>query len=188
MFDEPDQDEPLFPLVGDIERPAIQEIIKGVRILFCRKDITAQQLHNLALLLFGLQALPSPTAGLNVTLILSCTSGDDMHYHSVNLTDETFELSTGGHIYTPGAGHDSYSQTALMVETTGYRDANEAEIAKWIIGFKQRTIDGDIRVDLEEDCAIDWTVEPDESGWDRAAERYANRMVKGILVGGEQES
>jgi hypothetical protein len=173
MPDEIDQPEDLFPLIGDVERPAVQEIIKGVRILFCRKDITAQQLHYLAVLLFGLQALPNATPGLNATLSLSYQFGENMTYQSVNLTDSTFELMTGGSEYTPGAGHDSFSQTPLMIETGGFRDVDESALVEWIVGFKERTLDAEIRVDLDESCDIDWTAEPDDTAWTRAIQRSA---------------
>jgi hypothetical protein len=173
MANEADEDEALLPLIGNIERPAIEEIIKGVRVLFRREDITAQQMHNLAVLLFGLEALPCATPGLNATLLLSYRSDNEMTYCSVDLDETTFELSTGGSVYTEGVGSDSFGETQLMVETTGYRDAREFGIAEWLVGFKQRLHDAEISVDLDDGCEIDWTAEPDESAWERAWKRYA---------------
>ncbi len=171
--DEMDETESLFPLIGNMERPLIEEIVKALRDLFRRNDITAMQMHHLAVLLFGLEHLPVATPGIDVTLILAYRTGDNMNYQSVDLDDNTFSLSSGGSVYDPSTGSDSYSDEVLMVEATGYRDANEMAMVEWLMGFKERIADADIRIDLDEACEVDWTTEADESAWARAATRYA---------------
>jgi hypothetical protein len=173
MPDEMDETESVFPLIGIMERPLIEEIVKAVRNLLRRDDITAMQMHHLAVLLFGLEHLPVATPGIDVTLSLSYRRGNDMNYHSVDLDDTTFALSTGGSVYDPSVGSDSYSEEVLMVEATGYRDVKDMAIVEWLMGFKERVVDADIRVDLDEACEVDWTTEPDESAWERAAKLYA---------------
>ena len=61
-----DENEDLFPLFGSFERPLIEEVIKEVRKAFRRADLTAEQMHHLAILLFGLQRLPLATPGVDV--------------------------------------------------------------------------------------------------------------------------
>jgi len=52
------ENESLFPLFGDIDRPLFEEIIRAVRKAFRRADLSAEQMHHLAVLLFGLERLP----------------------------------------------------------------------------------------------------------------------------------
>lgn len=174
MPDETDEPESLFPLIGNIERPLIEEIVKAVRMLACRDDITAVQMHHLAVLLFGLEHLPIATPGIDVTLILSYRSDTQMNYHSIDLDGETFSLSAGGSVYDPSVGSDTFSNEVLMVETGGYRDAKKTEMVEWLLSFKQRLADSDIRLDLDEACEVDWSTDPDESAWERAATVYGS--------------
>jgi hypothetical protein len=152
MPDNMDETESLFPLTGNIERPLIEEIVKAVRNLFRREDVTAIQMHHLAVLLFGLEHLPVATPGINVTLILAYRTGENMNHQSVDLDENTFSLLSGGSVYDPNGGHDSSSDEVLMVEATGYRDAKEMAMVEWLMGFKERIVDADIRVDLDEAC------------------------------------
>lgn len=172
MADETDQPEPLFPLIGEIERPLVEKIVQGVRQLFRRKDVTPEQMHHLAVLLFGLERLPLATPGLHAELSLSCRSESAMHYHSIHLDESTFELLSGGSVYDPNAGSDSFSTQALMVEIGGVREANAQEMVAWLLGFRERVPDDDIAIELAEGCDLDWDVEPDESAWERAASQY----------------
>ena len=120
---EEEEPESLFPLIGNLERPVIEQVIQAVRALFRRDDITAEQIHHLAVLLFGLERLPTATPGIDVTLILSSRGETEMSYHSIDLDGETFSLSTGGSVYDPNIGSDSFSDD-LRVRNAFARESN----------------------------------------------------------------
>jgi hypothetical protein len=86
-------------------------------------------------------------------------------------------LSFGGSVYDPAGGSDSFSEEVLMVEATDYRDAKETAIVEWLMGFKERAVDADIRVDLDETCDVDWSAEPDESAWQRGGETVRRARI-----------
>ncbi len=46
-------------------------------------------------------------------------------------------------------------------------------MVEWLTGFQERVVDAEVRVDLDEACEVDWSAEPEESAWERAAQRYA---------------
>lgn len=172
MPTEPEAADAFFPLREATDRPFIDALAKAVRRLVRRAEITAEQLHHLAVLLHGLERLPAATPGLDVTLSLVYERGGEMSYKAIDLDAQTFELSAGGSVYDPSVGSDSYGDDVFMVETSGYRDGDDLAIVEWLMGFKERTADATIRLDLDEACEVDWSDEPDPEAWQRAAERF----------------
>jgi hypothetical protein len=179
MPDESDDTEALFPLIGKMDRPLVEEITKAVRNCFRRSDITAEQIHHLAVLLFALERLPLATPGVHVSLTLSYRGENEMSCQSIDLDESSFTLSTGGSVYDPSVGTDSYGDDVLMVEVGGFRDAKWMQFVDWLSGFKNRLEDAEIKTDLDDSSNIDWSEGPDESAWERAAKQYDSEDESG---------
>lgn len=75
----------LFGLVLN-DKPVIDRLIDCVRKVIARPDVTAQQIHDLALLLFALQRLPALTY-----IILDPSAGGD------SMATTVFEAEVGGY-------------------------------------------------------------------------------------------
>jgi hypothetical protein len=172
MSDDNIESEALFPLIGKLERQLIARIVKSVRKCLCREDITAEQIHRMAHLLFGLERLPLATAGLIADLTLSYRRDDGSSFQAIHLDDSSFSLSAGGSVYDPNVGSDSFGDDVLMVETGGYREVKRSQLADWLAEFASRVETAEIDMGLD-NGDIEWDDEPDESAWERAAKRHA---------------
>jgi hypothetical protein len=171
LLPESEDAEALFPLF-DTDRGLIEALARSVRKLIHREDATAEQIHHLAVLLFGLKRLPLTTPGVDVTLTLSYRTESSMNYQSIDLDGSSFALSFGGSVYEPNIGTDGYGDDVLMVEDGGFRDVKRRQIVDWLADFKRRLADAEIKMELDESCEVDWSEEPDDSAWERATKRY----------------
>jgi len=153
------------------DRHHIQELIAGVRRALKRKSVTPQQICGLGKLLHGLQRLPLPTPGINISVTIGSRTGENLFYQSVELSESSFELSSGGAEYTPGVGSDSHTSFSFLVEVGGFRDnCMFTEIEDWISGFIKSLCDEDqaLKVDDEDEgLALDWHEEAVEDDWDQ---------------------
>lgn len=173
MPDEPsDETEDLFPLF-EADRGLIEALVRLVRKLIHREDATPEEIHHLAILLFGLERLPLATAGFAVEMTLSERSENDMSYQGINLDGSSLCLSSGGSMYTPGAGSDTVGEDLLLAEVGGHRSGGSLSPREWIAGFKSRVESDELTINLTTgECDVDWEQKPDESAWERAAKQY----------------
>ena len=169
---ESDETEDLFPLF-ETDRGLVDSLVKMVRKLIHRGDITPEQIHHLAVLLFGLERLPLATPGVGIELSLSDRTENDMNYQSISLDESSLSLSTGGSVYTPGAGSDTFGEDLLLAEVSGYRRNGSMSFREWIVDFKSRIESDEVTLSLNSgECDVDWSQEPDEAAWERAAKQY----------------
>jgi hypothetical protein len=78
------------------DRQMIQDLIAGVRRTLKRKSITPQQICGLGKLLHGLERLPRPTSGIDITVTIGSTTPDDSNCQSIGLSESSFEFWNGG--------------------------------------------------------------------------------------------
>jgi hypothetical protein len=170
---ESDKTEDLFPLF-ESDRGLIEALVGLVRKLIHRADAIPEQIHDLAILLFGLERLPLATPGLGFEEVsLSYRSENEMRYQSITLDEASFSLSSGGSVYTPGAGSDTFSEDLLLAEVGGYRRDGTISPRGWIVGFEGLIDSGELTIELSSgECDVDWGLEADESAWERAAKKY----------------
>jgi hypothetical protein len=172
MPHESDESDDLFPLTESMDREMIAYLVKAIRHCFRRPDITAEQIHNLAILLFAVERLPLATPGVNGDLTLSYRHGKESNFQSIHIDGSTLSLSSGGYAYSPDVGGDSYGDEVLMVETGGFREVKTTQLVEWLAAFESRLEDAEIKISLDE-AEVDWDDEPDETAWDRAAKHHA---------------
>jgi hypothetical protein len=162
-------EEKLFPLLERSERALVEKMAKVVRRCLRRQDLRPEQIHHLAILLLGLERLPIATPGMQVSLTLSYRTENEMTYVGITLDDSSFSLSSGGSVYDPSVGSDSYGDDVLLVEVGGYRDVNLPACVDWLMSLEARLEDANVEIDFEGDESdLDWDESPDESAWERA--------------------
>lgn len=148
----------------------IQQLITGVRRALKRQSITPQQFCGLGKLLHGLQRLPLSTPGVDICVSMRTESADGFSYQSVELTESTFELLSGGAEYGP-AGSDGYTGFSFLVEGVGFRDDRMvAEIEDWIAGFVGSLCDEVQRFEVDnqdEGSGLDWDKKVVEEYWEK---------------------
>lgn len=112
--------------LDDDDRSAI-ELAKGFARRLLREDrITPRQIRGLGCALHALEQLPSSTPGACTEFGLEYRNGDDrfeeMRYVTFQITEDTFEVSSGGSVYDKAIGGDSFSDPGLRIELGGYKE------------------------------------------------------------------
>jgi len=154
----------LFPfLVG--EKDLIDQLAARIRVSL--STLEPDQLRRMAAFLFALERLPYATAGVSMDLAINQRIDGNLSYVSVEIREDSFRLSTGGSVYSPGIGSDSYSETNFEAETGGFRQGATEAFEEWLDMF--RAIDGWYSFDDITDYVIDLTEEVPADGWDRLA-------------------
>lgn len=158
------------------DRQAIQDLIAGVRWALRRKSITPQQICGLGKLLHGLERLPRPTSGIDITVTIENSTPNYSNYQSIGLSESSFEFWNGGTEYTPNVGGDNYTRFSFCVEAGGYRDdAEVTEVEDWMCGFIESLCDEDqdFRVaDQDEGSVLAWDEKTPENDWDHLDSGY----------------
>jgi len=151
----------------------IQEFIAGVRRALIRKSITPQQICGLGKLLHGLQRLPLSTPGVDICVSIRNESAGSLSYQSVQLTESSFELLSGGAEYGP-AGSDSYTGFSFLVEVGGFRDDRMfVEVEDWLSGFVGSICDDEQEFEVDDQGeALDWHEEVVEDYWEKLDSEY----------------
>jgi hypothetical protein len=154
----------------------IQELIAGIRGVLKRKSITARQICGLGKLLQGLQRLPLPTSGVNITVSICSTGPSGSSYQSLLLSESMFEASSGGSDYSPNVGSDSYTTFNFLVEVGGYREnVSYTDIEDWVAFFIQSLSEEaqDFEVhDEEESMSVEWQEINTDKYWEQLETEY----------------
>ena len=161
----------LFPFRPD-DKATVDEAISLVREVLRLPSLSGYDVHRIGKLLYALERLPRPSPGIAIGLTVSYRVGDEMVYQDIYVGDSFFYLSSGGSIYTPGAGSDHHSQRAFEVELSGYRSGGDIE--DWANRFRETlSLWPDIEISFEEldDDNVEWDTEPAEDYWDKLNEK-----------------
>lgn len=150
---------------------AIETLIAGVRKALKRKSITPRQICGLGKLLLGLERLPRPTSGIDITVSIGARTPNHFSCQSVSLSDSSFDIESGGSEYTPDVGSDSYTSFSFNVEVGGFRDDTAAEeVYNWVSDFIESLCDESQDIEVEDqtdESMLDWDEKTPEDDWDR---------------------
>lgn len=161
--DEPDIDDLLpFTLA---EQALIDQLGATVR----KRMVSAEPatLKKIASFLHALERLPYATPGVSLDLAFMERVDENLSYTSVELSEQAFRLSTGGSVYSPDVGGDSFSETSFEIETGGFRDGSTAAFDEWLDAF----VSAGGTIEIEGDDDVDLTEAAPGDGWDRL-EKY----------------
>lgn len=169
--DEDEQEEDideLFPFKPS-ERPLIDQIEKTIR----RHMLTADpaSLIDIAAFLYALQRLPYATPDVSLDFALMSRIDEDLSYVSVELNDQSFRLSTGGSVYSPDGGSDSYSSASFEIELGGFREGTTQDFEEWLDQF----VSASGVIEIQGDWDTDLTESAPDDGWDRLNRYWESR-------------
>lgn len=105
---------------------AIRVAIDVLRLFLSQGNLPARKVVGLGKALYALERLPAVTPGIYCEYGTCYRSGDEkfseMKYISFLITEETFEISTGGSVYDQSVGSDSISGPVWRIEIGGFAD------------------------------------------------------------------
>ncbi len=158
----------LFPF-----RRAERRMIDQIEATIRRNMLSAEPstLKDIAAFLHALQRLPYATPGVSMDLLMTARVDGCLSYVSVELSSEVFRLSTGGSVYSPEVGSDSYSSATFEIETGGFREGTTEDFREWLDQFD--AAEGVIEVHGDWDA--DLTESAPDDGWSRLAAYWERR-------------
>ena len=157
--------------IGDLlpfmvgEKDLIDQLAGTIRASL--QTLEPAELRQIAVFLFALERLPYASVGVSIDLAITHRIEESFSYVSVEISGDAFRLSTGGSVYSPGVGSDSYSEIRFEIETGGYREGTTEAFAEWLDMF--RATHGSYSIENFGDDDIDLTEEAPADGWDRLA-------------------
>lgn len=105
---------------------AIQVAKNVIRLFLCQGDLSARQVVGFGKALYALEQLPEITPGIYCCYGICYRSGDEkyseMRYITFLISEEEFEISTGGSVYDQSVGGDSISGPGWRIEIGGFAD------------------------------------------------------------------
>lgn len=161
----------LFPFRVE-EKAIVDETIALVREVLRLPSLTPLYLHLAAKTLLALMRLPRPTPGIAIDFTISYRFNNELSYRGIFINEESFRLQSGGSIYTPGVGSDSYSDDALEINIGGYRSNVDYSLVSGWIDSCRELLNMSAKVSFEDlgDDVVDWDVEGSEDYWDKLNE------------------
>ena len=148
--------------LGEYEVGAVESLIIFVESLIRPRGMPGPTIQGLARALHALGRLPLPTEGVNVVVTVSNRFNQELSYHDLTINETEFELGTGGSVYDPNVGSDSYSRDVFSASQYSCEGSSD-DIYNWLEGAKQiLSFGGSVSVeDFNEDDGIDWDM-PEE--------------------------
>lgn len=149
--------------------PSEEHLIAQLGAAVRKRMVSAEPetLRKIAAFLYALERLPYATPGVSLDLAIMERINENLAYVSVELDGQSFRLSTGGSVYSPDVGGDSFSETVFEIETGGFREGSTSAFIDWLDVFVSAA--GTIEIQGDDDA--DLTEPAPEDGWDRL-ERY----------------
>lgn len=113
MENEEDISDVLFCFEGD-DQYFIERVIRAIKALLKRDDLTASEISSISKLLLGLQRMPLRTPGLYIRMDLSQKLDGDSTTYSISIDEDEFRTDSGGYVEGP-MGSDSFSGQSFEV-------------------------------------------------------------------------
>lgn len=145
------------------EKVFVEQIIAEVRKRMASAE--PETLRKVAAFLFALERLPYPTPDVSLDLAITQRVNEDLSYVSIDLDGESLRLSTGGYLYSPDVGGDSYSETTVELQVGGFRLGSTEDFSDWLDAF----ISAPGILEVAGDTDADLTERGEQDGWVRIA-------------------
>lgn len=143
------------------ERDLIEQLAATVR----KRMVTAEPeaLRKIATLLYALERLPYATPNVALDLAFMERIDENLSYVSVELDEQSFRLSTGGSVFSPDVGSDSFSESTFEIETGGFRDGSTEAFHEWLRAFAS----AGSTIEIQGDDDSDLNAPAPDDGWER---------------------
>jgi len=146
----------------------VDTLTQAVRALLKRDELEPQVIAQLAAFLYAMQRLPQVTESMSMGVRLVYEFNEERTWRQIRLEDSSFILETGGYVFTPGIGGDSYSERLFEVYAGGGREGDPFAASEFAQMFAEAAGDPEQTVEVDEDlgCAFDqWDQESQEHPW-----------------------
>ena len=120
-------------------------------------------MRDIAAFLHALRNLPYATPDVSLDLALMSRIDGNLGYVGIELSDQALRLTTGGSVYSPDVGSDSYSTTTVEMEPGGFREGTTEDFEDWLDQFVSA---GGV-LEVQGHCDADLTERAPGDGWDR---------------------
>ncbi len=171
--EKPEWNDEFFPFSVEDEY-VVTELVKVVRGIIAKKNLSPYQLRQIAVVLYALEHLPRRVEGISIGLSVIYRLNDESTYCDFYISESGFRLTSGGNVYDPTVGGDNFSSTAFELETSGFRsgDGESYEVTGWFNQIHELLeMDGKIEFEDNGDVSeIDWQDEANANGWDELFE------------------
>lgn len=161
-FEEEDDLPALFPFRPD-EELLVDQFSAHLRSQLY--GMSAYEIRNISTFLCALERLPYATPDISISLACEVREGRELVYMDASICEGYFRLSTGGHVYDPGVGGDSFSECVFEVEAGGFRSGDAFSFQCWIDGFVN--FSGEWSFDNAGDDDVDYDACVPDDGWSR---------------------
>ena len=157
---------------------AVETAKAAARMFLGHPDIKPGQIVGLGRALYALERLPQATPGVYCEYSVSLTSGNDdfseMHYISFWISENGFEISTGGSVYDKRVGSDTVSGPRWLLEFSGYAERSLGDEIESIEGRVRRYLRSGAEITVNDDSTSMVIEEEDE---DNEAETVSEKEV-----------
>lgn len=137
------------------------EVAKDIaRRLLRDRRTTPIQIVGLGHALYALERMPASTSGALTEFGIEYRRGSDnfeeMKYIVITISEEFFEISTGGSVYDSAVGSDSLSGPVWLVEVDGHKSRNlelhdlESQIATFLELGARIEVEDESEIDVSE--------------------------------------
>lgn len=154
---------------------AVDTLIRAVRVILTREDVTPHQISQLAAFLFALKRLPLVTEGICLGIRLVYEFNEDRIWRQIRIDDSSLNLESGGYAFSPGVGGDSYSGSILEAYAGGGRDGDALQASEFATLFLESAADSSYHLEIDDDLgtAFDqWDQEADQDAWSNLESGY----------------
>ncbi len=114
--------------LDDDDNLAIEVACRVARRLLMHASITPLQIVAIGHALYALERMPAATSGASTDFGVDYRHGDDEHeemkYISFRISEDDFEICTGGSVYNRTVGSDSISGPYWLIEREGHRSGD----------------------------------------------------------------
>jgi hypothetical protein len=148
----------------------VDELKKVVRKILRHPTLSGNDMRRIGTVLFALERLPRSTPGAAVGLSVVYRYNNESTYCELFISESELRLTSGGNTYDPAVGSDSYSQSILEMETSGFKDGctDSYEVTGWFNSVSE-LLNMESRIEIEylgDDGEVDWSDEGSEDFWE----------------------
>jgi hypothetical protein len=135
------------------EQAIVLSIMESLRLALRRPELKPVEIVQIGKCLFALARLPRVTRGSSMSVGLVRRTPEEMNFYTVRLDCESFGLNSGGSVYDPAVGSDTFSTAQLEVRV-GWRD-HGGGVPAWLQAFEDLATDDLWHVSIEDNCDSD---------------------------------
>lgn len=148
------------------------------------RELPGKDIRRIGIMLSAIEALPVRTKGLDMMLTVVYRLNNESNGCSFHLSESAFSLQSGGNVYDPAVGSDSFGAIVFEAETSGYRDPESLDmfseeafaLTGWFNGIRELlATDAQIEIDFcEDENDVELIDNPNNDAWNALEKIWEN--------------